>query len=385
MRATTINVINPALLTWARERAGLDSSVILEHFPHFQEWESGAKKPTLRQLEKFAKFVHVAIGYLFLPKPPIENLPIADFRTIGSQPTRRPSPNLLDTIYLCQQRQEWYRNYARDNNLPACEFVGSATLNTNIVEVSRTMRDTIAFSLEEQQSLSDWEKALRQFTRHVEDAGVLVMSNSMVENNRTRKLCVEEFRGFALSDPLAPLIFLNAADSKAARMFTLAHELAHLWLGDSGVSIADMPRSGVHSNEAWCNAVAAEFLVPREVLESTYEHDKSAEINMRQMARKFKVSTLVILYRMLDAQLISDEKMRELYRTEMAQAKTRHTNGGGKIFYSTLRTRIGNRFANALVINTLEGHTLFQDAFNLLSLKKTESFYSFARSLGVMS
>lgn len=371
-------------MTWARERAGLDSSAILEHFPQFQAWENGTKKPTLRQLENFANFVHVAIGYLFLPEPPIENLPIADFRTIGSRPTRRPSPNLLDTIYLCQQRQEWYRNYAYDNNLPTCEFVGSVTINADTVNVARAMRDTFAFSLEEQLTLPNWQEALRQFTRRVEDAGVLVMSNSEVENNHARKLLVEEFRGFALSDHTAPLVFLNAADSKAARMFTLAHELAHLWLGDSGISDVGLPEVDINNNEAWCNRIAAEFLVPRDVLEFSYKQNESAEINMRQLARQFKVSTLVVLRRMLDANFIDKEEMRRLYDSEIAHATRRQSNSGGCNFYATLRTRTGNRFANALVISTLEGHTLFRYAFNLLSLKKRESFYSFARSLGVM-
>ncbi len=176
MRATTIDIINPALLTWARERAGIDSFAVLKRFPQFQEWESGSKKPTLRQLEKFANFVHVAIGYLFLPEPPVENLPITDFRTVGSRPARRPSPNLLDTIYLCQQRQEWYRNYAQNNNLPTCEFVGSATLSADAVVVSRAMRQVLSFSLEEQLSLSNWEEALKECS--------CTVKKQATENNR---------------------------------------------------------------------------------------------------------------------------------------------------------------------------------------------------------
>ena len=139
------------------------------------------------------------------------------------------------------------------------------------MDVSRAMREVLSFSLEKQLSLSNWEEALKEFTQHVEDAGVLVMSNSKVENNSTRKLLVQEFRGFALSDPLAPLIFLNTADSKAARMFILVHELAHLWLGDSGISDVGISQDGMHNHEVWCNAVAAEFLLPRDALESVYK------------------------------------------------------------------------------------------------------------------
>ena len=196
---------------------------------------------------------------------------------------------------------------------------------------------------------------------------------------------MEEFRGFALSDPLAPLVFLNTADSKAARMFTLAHELAHLWLGDSGISDVGISRDGMHDHEVWCNAVAAEFLVPRDALVSVYKQNESPEINMRQIARQFKVSTLVVLRRMLDVNFIDREEMWELYNTEIVQAQRRQNTSEVGNFYASQRIRTGNRFASALVISTLEGNTLFKDAFNLLSLKKTESFYSFARSLGVMS
>ena len=105
--------VNPELLTWARERAGLESLALAGRFPKLSEWEAGELQPTLRQLEDFARAVHVAVGYLFLPAPPQEPLPIPDFRTLADRDLSRPSPNLLDTIYLCQQRQDWFRDYAR--------------------------------------------------------------------------------------------------------------------------------------------------------------------------------------------------------------------------------------------------------------------------------
>jgi hypothetical protein len=172
-----------------------------------------------------------AVGYLFLPAPPDEPLPIPDFRTLAGREVTRPSPNLLDTIYLCQQRQDWFRDYARMHSLPALEIIGSATLQDAPARVAETMRQNLALSIAERQQLTTWSDALRLLIAKAEDAGVLVMASGVVGSNSHRKLEVEEFRGFALADELAPLVFINGADSKSAQMFTLAHELAHLWLG----------------------------------------------------------------------------------------------------------------------------------------------------------
>ena len=218
--------VNPERLTWARERAGLDTLALAGRFPKLEEWEGGEVQPTLRQLENFARSVHVPIGYLFLPTPPEEDLPIPDFRTLADRTITRPSPNLLDTLYLCQQRQDWYRDYARMNGLTPLSFVGSAANADEAEEVAESMREVLGLSVMERQRLPNWSEALRQLIGKAEEAGVLVMASSIVGSNSHRKLSVEEFRGFALADELAPLVFINAADSKAAQMFTLAHELA---------------------------------------------------------------------------------------------------------------------------------------------------------------
>jgi len=228
--------VNRELLTWARERARMDTLELAGRCPKLGEWEDGTLLPTLRQLEEFARTVHVPIGYLFLPVPPQEALPIPDFRTMADRVVARPSPNLLDTIYLCQQRQDWFRDYARVHALAPLVFVGSVRIQDSPERVAEAMRQALALSVRDRQRLPTWTDALRQLAAKAEDAGVLVMASSILGSNSHRKLDVKEFRGFALADDLAPLVFINAADSKAAQMFTLAHELAHLWLGESGVS-----------------------------------------------------------------------------------------------------------------------------------------------------
>ncbi|EXI69525.1 MAG: hypothetical protein AW08_00018 [Candidatus Accumulibacter adjunctus] len=378
--------VNRELLTWARERAGLNTLELAGRFPKLGEWEDGTLLPTLRQLEEFARTVHVPIGYLFLPAPPQEALPIPDFRTLPDRVVARPSPNLLDTIYLCQQRQDWFRDYARVHALAPLAFVGSAGVQDSPERVAEAMRQALALSVEDRQRVPTWTDALRQLAAKAEDAGVLVMASSILGSNSHRKLDVEEFRGFALADDLAPLVFINAADSKAAQMFTLAHELAHLWLGESGVSDPVAGQPPAQRVERWCNAVAAEFLVPLAALRSEHEADVPVGDQIQRLARIFKVSTLVTLRRLFDARFIDKATLWQSYRDELARIRALDRGGsGGGDFYRTLGARTGRRFARAVLSSTLEGQTLFQDAFRMLGVRKTATFYQAARELGVMS
>lgn len=376
--------VNPVLLTWARERAGLDMLALAGRFPKLSEWEAGELQPTLRQLENYARAVHVSVGYLFLPTPPEEPLPIPDFRTVGDRDPGRPSPNLLDTIYLCQQRQDWFREYARMHALPTLSFVGSATVQDAPEKVADAMRETLVLSIADRQQLPTWTDALRQLIAKAEDAGVLVMASGVVGSNSHRKLDVEEFRGFALTDDLAPLVFINGADSKAAQMFTLAHELAHLWLGESGISDPEAGRLVEPGIERWCNGVAAEFLMPLALIRQGYQDGAPVPDEIQRLARSFKVSTLVALRRLFDAGFIDEPTLWQSYREELAWIRRQNPGGsGGGDFYRTLGARTGKRFARAVLSSTLEGQTLFQDAFRMLGVRKASTFYEAAREMSV--
>lgn len=382
---TTIS-LTPGLLAWARERAGLGVAALAAKFPKYPLWEDGLAHPTLRQLEAFAKYVHVPIGYLFLPTPPVEPLPIPDYRTVGDRTPARPSPNLLDTLYLCQQRQDWYREHARMQGFPALRFVG--TLNTRIAPAvaAQTIREQLGLSTSERSRLATWTDALRQLIAKAEDAGMLVMASSIVGSNAHRKLNVEEFRGFVLADPYAPVVFLNAADSKAAQMFTLAHEIAHLWIGESGLVNPEAGTVPRQETERWCNAVAAELLMPLEELRQVYRNDIPAPEALSQLARRFKVSTLVALRRLHDAGYIDRETLWRLYNEERERVLSLERSAApGGDFYRTLGARTGKRFARAVLASTLEGQTLFQEAFRMLGVRKTATFYEAAHELGVVT
>jgi len=374
--------IKPALLQWAIERTGDQGAALRQRFPHLEAWERSESQPTLKQLEAFAKAACVPVGFLFLPAPPEEKVPIPDLRTIGGRGVQRPSPDLLDTIYLCQRRQTWYQDYAESIGEEPRGFVGSARLSTSPERVALDMRNRLGFSIQGRVQCPTWTDALRLFIHQAEELGVLVMVSGVVGSNNRRTLDPDEFRGFALTDRLAPLVFINGADTKAAQMFTLAHELAHVWLGESALSNIGPDSAPINKIETWCNRVAAELLVPLPDLRRELGHDDPLK-SVAALARTFKVSTLVILRRILDAERISRDQFQSAYVAELARLVERPRAGGGD-FYLTQAARLSRRFARALIASTLEGQTLFRDAYQMLGIKKEQTLRKLGRSLEVL-
>lgn len=373
--------VNPDLLRWARNRARMDAADLAIKFPKLPDWERAESQPTLKQLERYAQTTHAPVGFFFLPEPPEEPLPIPDFRTMAGRAVTRPSPNLLDTIYVCQERQAWYRDFALVGGQTPLSFVGSLTTQTPPTDAAATMRHALAFDLEARRECPTWTEALRRFIEQAERLGVLVMASGIVQNNTHRGLDVEEFRGFALTDPLAPLVFINGADSKSAQMFTLAHELAHIWLGASAISDVSAAPVSENATETWCNRVAAELLVPLDALRAALIADEALPTTLARLARQFKVSTLVVLRRLLDAGRLNRTSFAAAYAEEL-QRLTNVPRGSGGDFYRTTTARVGRRFGRALVESTLEGRTLYRDAYRMLGIAKGGTFDEFGRSLG---
>lgn len=374
--------VNPEMLRWARERARLSVETLIDRFPKLLDWEDQKGLPTMKQLEDYAKATFTPVGFLFLPAPPVESIPIPDFRTMSDRTLAQASPNLLETIYLCQQRQAWYQDYARSMGMPPLPFIGSVTVNDPIPETAEAMRRLLRVELEARKRCGTWEAALREFIGQADASGIMVMCSGVVLNNNYRKLDPDEFRGFALADPLAPLIFINGSDSKSAQMFTLAHELTHLWLGQSALSNPEMSGVDGQAVERWCNRVAAEFLIPLDVFRKEIQPDEPLSEALNRHARRFKVSTLVVLRRLLDADAISRDSFWEAYHAELARLKALQKSSGGGNFYLSQAARVSKRFARALVESTLEGRSLYRESMRMLGVSKVATFNELGRSLG---
>ena len=352
MVAVRVDVAAP-LYAWAAERSGLGADELADKFPKLQQWESGDHSPTLKQLEGFARATRTPVGYFFLPAPPDDEVPIPDLRTVGDRGVRRPSPDLLDTIYQCQQRQDWYRDYARGIGLDPVPHVGSLSTATPVAEAASEVTAAMSFSIERRGS--NWSEAFGYLRDQAEDSGVLVMVSGVVGSNTHRKLNPAEFRGFALTDPLAPLVFVNGADTKAAQIFTLAHELAHIWLGESALSDADLSVQATDDVERWCNRVAAEVLVPLGTLQSDFNARADLTDELDRLARRFKSSTLVVLRRIHEAGYLPWDAYRRAYSTEFSRVMELIGAGGdGGDFHNTQPVRVSKRFARSVIVSALE-------------------------------
>lgn len=375
--------VSTQVFDWAIERSDVPRSRLNSRFPSLPEWTRGSKPPTLKQLEAFARATHTPIGYFFLKAPPEEPVPIPDFRTIRNDRIERPTSNLLDVIYLCQQRQEWYRYNAHAAGDAPLDFVGSAKETDDLVQTADRIRSALDLDLHQRRRFSTWLEALRAFVGQADSMGILVMVSGVVGSNTSRKLDPAEFRGFALSDSLAPLVFINGADTKAAQMFTLAHELAHLWLGQSALSDAGPRSLPIDRVERWCNQVAAELLVPLALLRDEYRPDAPLSEELNRLARQFKVSTLVILRRIGDVGgFAREEDLWAAYDAELERLRQLPRPSRGDYYLST-GARVGKRFARAVIAAAWEGRTSFTEAFQLLGCKKMSTFRELSESLGV--
>ena len=213
---------------------------------------------------------------------------------------------------------------------------------------------------------------------------MLVKVSGVVGTNTHRKLDPEEFRGFSLVDPLAPLVFVNGAGTKAAQIFTLTHELVHLFLGETALDNANLGAAPTNPVERWCNQVAAEVLVPLGSLRGALSPDVPVADQLESLARRFKVSTLLVLRRVHDAGRLSSDEYQAAYRDELTRILEilEERSGSGGNFFSTQPARVSKRFARAVIVSTLEGQTLHRDAFRMLGLKKLSTFEELAGRLG---
>ncbi len=359
--------VNEAVLRWALQRSGITPLDIQDKFP-IREWLSGEKKPTLRQLEKFAKTTLTPLGFLFLKQPPKQELPMPHFRTVADEEPSDPSPDLVDSVHAMQRRQFWMREFLIEQGQEPLPFVGSATRDESTSSTAQRMRETLGFDHGWAAQVRTWAEALRTFREAMEDASILVVVNGVVENNTSRKLAPEEFRGFVLVDEYAPLAFVNGADAKSAQMFTLAHELAHIFFGKSAAFDLRYMQPADDPMEKACNSVAAEFLVPRHELLQLWPSVSDDPDPFNRIARAFKVSAIVAARRALDLQLIDWSQFMSFYHERPSEWPTTSSDERSGDFYNNQNVRVGRRFFSAINQAAKEGKLLYSEAYQLTGL-----------------
>lgn len=369
-------LVTPKVLTWARQRRNMevpDLASRLNVKPDIvNAWETGDRRPTFKQAQRFAQAVYVPFGYLYLSDPPIEELPLPDFRSIPNQAGQEPSPDLLDLLNDVLAKQQWFREYRESEEVEELPFVGKFNPTDSEQVVAADIRNVIDVEGARERA-HNFEAFMRELTRNAEQSGVMVMRSGVVGNNNHRPLDVEEFRGFSVSDHIAPLIFVNGRDFKGAQIFTFAHELAHIWSGQGGISNPDygLHRGTVDSElEQFCNRVAAETLVPGEDFQTRWMPDSPAmEVHLRRLGNHYKVSAMVILRKAHDHDFLPDAVYREAYGQLVEQAtRTEPAGESGGNFYYTLTARNGTAFTAAVVSSAAEGALISSEAADLLGV-----------------
>ncbi len=363
---TIVENINKEIIEWAIIRNGNSLEEFYEKNPIVESWVNGDKYPTVKQLEDFTHKVHVPFGYMFLPSPPEENIPLPFFRTGSNVSTNQVSLNVFHTIQIIQDRQNWLTEYLEDLDFPDLSFVGKYSVNDNYKEVVRDIRSVLQLEPDWASKHDKWEQALDFITQKIEETGVIVAYNGIVGTNTHRVIDVNECRGFVLVNSKAPFLFINSGDAKAAQMFTIIHELAHVWLGKSAGFDNQNLLPANDPVEVLCDKIAAEFLVPEVLFLKKWETAK----DFKYLSRIFKVSPIVVARRALDLKLISQQEFLAFYNQHMSDFKKRKAQQSpGGDFYVTMKKRVSLRFA-AFVNNAVnDNKLLYRDAYRLTNMK----------------
>ena len=369
--------VTPRLLVWARRRRGMKRSDVAKKMHVSPDtvaaWERGAKKPTFAQARKFAGRLYVPFGYLYLREPPIRKMPLADFRTSkGGRP--EPSPDLLDVLTDVMGKQDWLKEYRMSEEAEELPFVGRFDTTDSEVAVADDVRNTLGVDDARRRS-GNGDEFLRELIRNAEASEIALMRSGVIRGNNRRPLDRDEFRGFSISDKIAPLVFINKRDFKGAQIFTLAHEMAHIWTGKGGVSNPDYGfQRGLQEMpvEQFCNRVAAETLVPSDdFLPRWRSGGTSLKEKLDCLRRYYKVSAVVVLRRAFDNDLIKLPEYQKRYAELVGQAAAAEVNdnsNAGGSFYRTLIARNGKMFTEALMASVAQGATLSKEAAYMLGV-----------------
>jgi Zn-dependent peptidase ImmA (M78 family)/DNA-binding XRE family transcriptional regulator len=369
-------LITPEVARWARERADVSHKRVAESIhakpEEIRSWESGLRRPTLKQAERLAHTLRIPFGYLFLSSPPVETVPLPDFRTMPVRTRRGPglSPDLRDVLNDVLVKQEWYRDFLLEEEAEPVALVGRFSLKDDPDEIAGYIRGELAMG-ELIRQHADPDALLRALIRRIESLGIVIMVSGVVRSDNRRALSPKEFRGFAISDRFAPVIFINGKDARAAQMFTLAHELAHITIGETGISneyLGETRTDARHEIERFCNKVAAEVLVPREDFSSEWADAAPIDVNLVRLTRRYRVSSLVILRRAFDLGRMDRSTFTEWYSREERQGRKRPPSGGGD-FRSTLPVRNSRTLTSAIVRAALGGRLSYREAARFLGVK----------------
>lgn len=376
-------LISPTMIQWAIRRSGLTVSEISKrleiNIEKLHSIEHGDEPIAFGKAKTLAKIANIPFGFLFLSEPPKETpLLLPDLRTINSQEVDEPSHALQEIIRINQERVDWYRDYLIKQGFESNEYVGKLA-EAKVTQMVEFLQQTLQVT--RRGNAKDY---YRDLVKAVENLRIMVVQDSDL-GHHSKPLNSEEFRGFAIADSVAPLIFINTADSLNAQLFTLIHELVHILKGESGVSDNDM--STVHPTEVFCNAVAGEFLVPESEFIKQWQNiskNEPMEIVFEKLAKEFYVSRHVIARRAMTLKYISQSEYQDYIARlhEEYLASKAKSSKGGPSYYVVKNSKLSTQLSQAVVSETLAGKMLYRDGGHLLGMKPS-NIKNFAKETGM--
>jgi Zn-dependent peptidase ImmA (M78 family) len=374
--------INGKMLTWARERAAFEIERLAKGSTTVEKlkaWEAGKDYPTQAQAITLAEKLGISYAMLFMPGvPPPDNPPIPDLRMLSGQQLTNPSLEFRDVLNDTIIRQEWIRDERVERGAKPLAYVGRFALSSDPKAVAADMRHVLSLEPNDRTACPEFEAFIKHLVVRAEAIGALVMRSAIVGHDTRRRLQVSEFRGFALSDAYAPVAFINDADAKAAQVFTLAHELAHIWIGANGVSDRrpNQRNDSANAIELFCDRVAAELLVPEAEFGKVWKPGHALS-SARAAATHFRVSTLVALRRAKDLGRISFDsfiiavdaeydRFREIDRKKREKQKEKDKRGGN--FWASFEIRNSSALNSAVVDALVNRRASFTEAATLFGV-----------------
>jgi Zn-dependent peptidase ImmA (M78 family) len=371
MPSIKVNV-SPHILDWIYTAAsfdGVDDTLRSD----FHKWKNEEEQPTYAQIEFFSKKIHIPLGYFFLKTPPVEHLPLLNFRTLDSVDTKPPSRDLVDTYYQISAIQTWMRDYLIAVGNGKLSFVGSCKDEKNPTKITAAIRTVIGMAADWYTESDDKRTSFNILRDFFEKAGILVLQNGVVGQNTHRPLSIDEFRAFVLIDDYAPLVFINNTDTEGGKLFSLLHEAVHVWLGlHSFYNDNTGHFFNVSQLETICNTVAAELLVPNDhfINEWSNQTDPSVDGRIDNIAEHFRCGSMTIARRALDNNYINQPKYEEIVADLATCPKKKDDNKSRGNYYSTAKARYGASFILALDNSIKEGKTTYTEAFRLTNTSR---------------
>lgn len=371
--------ITPKVLKWARESARISedtaASKVSVPVEKLLEWEDGSSQPTINQAEKLAKAYKRPFALFFLPDIPRDFQPLQDFRRNTAKPIGTASVFIIREI---QQKQAWIKELLEENKDKPLPFVGRFTVNSSPKEVAADILRTLEINPAKYLTCN----VIKEWIDKAESKGIFVSRTSFIHSRLT--LDTEEIQGFAIADPYAPFVFVNSKDWGAPQLFTLFHEIAHIWIAASGVSNEiemDMQqRDKLHPIELFCNQVAANALMPETIMNSYSPAIFDSSKSIFKVAKNLGVSSYAFIVRSLNLQLISlasynrlkkeiEKDFNEfLQKEEEKKLKQKKTKGGPNYFL--LQLNKNGRLFTQIVLDAFRGGFIEPtQASNLLNTK----------------